>query len=505
MLPMRIRRFRSGGLRSALFLAGLLTAAPVLAAPEPVTVHSDLAAEAARYWRDATTVDVAAAYALLRDNHPGMVPELGDEVFRSAVEAAHATAESRAASAGTHDAYVATLAGFSDGLGDRHIWSRPELVVARPEWAGLLVSKRGAHWMVVDEADAAPQSLLGAELLSCDERAPDDWARRTLGQFRVDWSVGAQQRQAAPWLLVDEHNPFASRPTACVFEKAGQRLPVTLKWREIRRESLAPRISKAVGFGAAGFGVRPVGGGYWIALQSLSDAAVPVVAQVQAQAETMRKAAFVVLDMRGNGGGSSMYGDQIARALMGADYVDRMVGASNTDGDCVSDWRASEGNIRQLQSFVNDLGPVRGPEFTAWATQKLQKATAAHARGEAFATPLRCAAAAPLAKAPVASQLRGRFILLTDGACFSSCLDVTDSLLQLGALHVGQTTDAGTHYMEVREERLPSGLSWFSTLEAVAMDMPAKLGPFTPSVPYDGDIGDTAALEQWVLKLVGQG
>jgi hypothetical protein len=91
-------------------------------------------------------------------------------------------------------------------------------------------------------------------------------------------------------------------------------------------------------------------------------------------------------------------------------------------------------------------------------------------------------------------------VLLTDNTCFSSCLIVTDMFRRLGALHVGQATDAATHYFEVREERLPSGLSYFSTLQAFSPATPAQLGPFTPEVGYDGDIADTAALEAWVRR-----
>jgi Peptidase family S41 len=486
--------FLRRGLCEALLLIGLLCGTPAFAAPAPST----LATEAARYWRDATTADVAAAYALLRDNHPGMVVEVGDEAFRKAVEAAHVTAASRASTVSSFEGYAATLAGFSTALGDEHISSRPVLEVVRPEWAGLLLSKRGEHWVVAD-VDSGSERLLGAELLSCDGRSPEDWARQGLGRFRVDWSVGAQQLQAAPWLLVDEHNPFTQRPAACDFDKGGKRTSLTLAWRKIPRASLVPRINNVVASGAAGFGVRAVGDGYWIALQSLGDPAAAVVAQVEAQAEAMRKARFVVLDMRGNGGGSSVYGDQIARAVMGVDFVDSMLGPSN--GDCGEAWRVSDGNIAQLQHFV-EVGPTRGPEFTTWATQLLQKAKAARAKGEAFTSPLRCAAPTPSAKVEkVASQFRGRFIVLTDNACFSSCLDVTDTLLRLGALQVGQTTNACTHYTEVREALLPSGLSWFSTLQGVAADLPARYGPFTPSVPYDGDIRDTPVLEQWILKL----
>jgi hypothetical protein len=63
--------------------------------------------------------------------------------------------------------------------------------------------------------------------------------------------------------------------------------------------------------------------------------------------------------------------------------------------------------------------------------------------------------------------MKGRLILLTDNLCFSSCLVVTDDFRTLGAFHIGQTTDAATHFNEVREQYLPSGYSLFSTLQFV--------------------------------------
>jgi hypothetical protein len=95
----------------------------------------------------------------------------------------------------------------------------------------------------------------------------------------------------------------------------------------------------------------------------------------------------------------------------------------------------------------------------------------------------------------------GRLILLTDNVCFSSCLMVTEEFRKLGALHVGETTDANTNYMEVREDKLPSGMSMFSTLQAVAPNRPTQMGPFTPARLFQGDIADTAALEKWIAQL----
>jgi hypothetical protein len=147
-----------------------------------------------------------------------------------------------------------------------------------------------------------------------------------------------------------------------------------------------------------------------------------------------------------------------------------------------------------------------GPEATEQFRREYDVVAAAKAEGRAFSGPAQCrqAAAPPPAAANASappSLMKGRLILLTDNSCFSSCLLVTDQFRRLGALHVGETTDANTHYMEVREERLPSGLSMFSTLQAVDPAAPMQIGPFEPSVRFEGSIADTVALERWIAAL----
>jgi hypothetical protein len=499
LTPESAQRRTSAGARKLFAfaaVAGFIVHSQTLLAAEQPTLDT------AGFWRAAAAEDVAAAYALLDENHPAALAEVGDTAFLRALQEGHAAAVARASTVTSYEGYAATLAAFADTLKDKHIWSRPVYVLARPEWAGILMSKRGDHWIVFDE-DKTPgaDSTKGAELTDCDGRSPEDWARQTLGTYRVDWSVGAQQIQTAPWLLVDEHNPFVPRPVACTFLKDGQHVTLTLVWRSIKRELLLPRIAAAGGAGAAGFGVRAVADGYWIGLQNLLDPAAAVVAEVASKAELLRDARFVVLDLRGNGGGSSIFGEQIARSLMGAGYVDSIIGPS--DDDCDGVWRTSDGNLRQLQFYVDKMGASRGPEFTTIVTKLLNDAKAARAAGHALSGSIKCRkiSTAAAGHKRTVSALKGRLILITDNLCFSSCLVVTKDFRELGALHVGQTTDSNTRYTENREELMPSGLSKFSTQQAMAPSEPMQYGPFAPSVPYDGDIADTAALERWVTAL----
>ena len=455
------------------------------------------------HWAAVTKADVDAAWRLLEDNHPGASPAVDDPAFKARLAAAHAKALARARSATSYRGYSATLAEFAGSMGDKHIWSRPTYVVNVPRWAGVIVSRRPGSWVVTD-ADGDNARLLGATLVACDGRPADRLAQDNLENFHAVWSIEAQQAQAAPWLFVDEGNPFVRRPGDCTFSKDGKETRVTLEWTRIKRQDLLPRITKAQGGGQAGFGVRRVGAGYWISLQSLLGQASAVVEEVKAQGEALRRADFVVLDLRGNGGGSSGFGDQIARSLLGDARVDAASGEGPAGCDTEDgSWRVSDGNIGQLKMLLDTLGDRNGPEFRRIISALLQKAAAARAAGRQFTGPVACPAGRPpqAHRTLPAGLMKGPLIFVTDNACFSSCLVVTRELRALGAFQVGATTDANTHYLEVREEYLPSGYSMFSTLQALDPSAPVQLGPFTPALPYPGDIADTAALERWVADV----
>jgi hypothetical protein len=451
-------------------------------------------------WGEITRADVEAAYKLLRDNHPGGAEDLHDLAFQERLNNAHHAALDRASTVASYQGYAAVLAGFAAGMGDKHIWSRPTLATNLPRWTGIVPSKRGNDWIVTD-TDESRASLRGATLMSCDGVNIDDLGRKNLGGFRVDWNVGAQQAQSAPWLLIDEGNPFIDRPAACLFEQGGERHTLKLDWMRIKREKLLPRLHAAIGGGAAGFGVRRVGRGYWIALQSLQDdQAASVVKQVEDQKAALRAAPFVVLDMRGNGGGSSLFGRQLATSLYGREYVEAILD-SDTNPGCEAVWRVSEGNIKNLEFLLHSQAVHMAPAAKAIGEVQLQKMLTARDHHKEFSGDINCPQALLQAAPadPPASLLNARMLLLTDSLCFSSCLLVTEDFINLGAFHIGQTTDSATHFLEVREEYLPSGYSLFSTLQVVAPGNPYQIGPFEPDLLYNGDIADTRALEAWVI------
>lgn len=470
---------------------------PLTASAQVMPVFGEARPETAAFWRASARLDVEAAYSLLKTDHPGADPAMGDRGFRDTLERAHAQAAQRADQVKDFGGYAATLTGFANAFGDKHVRARPLLQLSGPEWAGVILARQGERWMVVDEA--AGTGLIGSELISCDGRTPEDLGREILGGFRADWQVDSQKVQTAPWLLVSEGNPFVAKPKACDFATPKERKTVTLEWRPIRREALAVRLVKANAFGQAGFGLRKAGDGWWISVQSFDANAAKVVDEVKAHAAELQAAPFVILDVRGNGGGSSIYGDQIAAQVLGEPYVKAVIGPGG-EGDCDQVIRVSERNIAQIENYKRVLGPSRGPEFVAIFDKMLTEMKAAKAKGQPFSGPTVCRETARR-PAPPPKAFKGRLYILTDGVCFSSCLTVVSNWRDLGAVQIGRTTDANTHYSEVRDDLMPSGLSTFSTMMAVSPSTPLRLGPFEPAKRFEGDIADTKAVEAWAVGI----
>lgn len=477
-------------LRTALAALAALICATTAGAEAPPT----------RDWPALTLADVDAAHALLVENHPGAAPQMRDEAFRETLEAAWRLARERSSKVADYSGHAAVLRGFAGALGDRHLGWTPTEILPPVRYPGFWIVRRGADWAVIGQDDpAAPPR--GARLVSCDGRSPDQLALERLAKYRADPSIAAQMTRAAPWLLLDDGNPFAPAPRVCRFESGGVERDHGLVWRSLDRRELSARAGALYPRATAGFGVRTLPTGtVWIAMEQLNAEASKVVGDVRARWPELGSAPVVVVDLRGNGGGDSSIGDDLARLLYGADAV---AATRRGKAGCTAVWRASAGNLKTLESYQVRFAD-RGPEQITALRAETEAVRAAIAAGQPFNKAIDAACLVDKAAATVQPSARpayaGKVVLITDGSCFSSCLLMVDRFRALGAVQAGQPTDAATWYMEVRSEPLPSGLGQFSVLGKAGLGAPRRLGPFAPGISFDGDMADTAALEAWIAK-----
>ena len=457
-----------------------------------------------RAWNQLAQQDVETALQLIEGNHPGAASELGDRNFQGLLATARANAAKRLPSVKDYGGHAALLNGLANDFRDGHIWSKPLLSQGRRIWAGIVMARRAGQWVVgAQERVGGEPDLRGARLLACDGVDAEAFARVRTGTFYAHPDVEATVASRAFTLLLDDQNPFVGRPVSCRFHSLdGQTVEQRLNWRPVSLRVLESFVGDAFQPARADMGVAPFAGGQWIGLPTLNNDAAKVVDIVRNRRDELRAAPIVVIDLRGNSGGNSQYAAEIARVLVGDDRAaaaDRPTSACNG-----AFWRVSKDNAAALREFASELPADRAPEWVAQA-DALERGVA---EGQAFSPDLPACArndtpAARPSKLPP-SAMTGRLVLVTDRACFSSCLIAADLFRKLGALHVGEATDMSTRYMEVREIILPSGLRTFSTLQKVALGL-GDFGPYAPHILYPESLTDTDKLKAWVASLRAAG
>jgi hypothetical protein len=401
------------------------------------------------------------------------------------------------------------LRAFAVAFGDPHISLGTRLSPGTLRWPGFVVARLGDA-TVVASRDTTDTSLPapGAGLVSCDGVTADQYGRTRLGVFRGTWDVASQRVRTTPFLLIDDGNPFLAPAKECGVRENGAERRVELRWRNVSASALQERLREASPVGNAGFSVRRVGDGWWIGIQSLGGQVQSVLDTVAAHVAEIRAAPWVVVDVRGNGGGNSEWANRLAIQLVGQERTTasmRVAERQFASGLCGTSWRASADVEQTIEGYIRDMGPRLGEASINQWRRELDSVRVARTQGRELAPAPRTCVQTAQNTGDVslpAPLMKGKLILLTDHACFSSCLMLAGLFRAVGALRVGEGPDFSTRYMEVRGFPLPSGLATFATLQKAGFGMPMRLGPFEPEIPYPGRIDDTRAIESWVSLVV---
>lgn len=494
-------------LRDVRWMAG--SAALVLAAP----VLADPPAE--RDWGAALAADAKALHDDIAANHPGPVNPL-DPGFAATNDRQLAIALERAKSARSYADYYFPLRIYVSAFNDGHLGfgargDTPNEV----SWPGFATQYDGRGRIVVATAEPGQPVPSGAELVGCDGMTAERYAEATLGTMWGRWQLEAQRQRWGALLFIDESSKLVPVARQCSFKVGGRIRNVALHWRSLPPARVGELIGKMRRASDRPFGLRETAGRVqWISVpsfngdsESAAAKALPsLIARLRTERERLLASPAIVLDLRGNGGGSSDWSRQMADALWGPAALAALKG-----DEVHVDWRASPANLITIASAYEERRGTEGfsPEADTWFRSVIGGLGMAVARRQALWRHVDVdAAAAPpapaVAAAPTPAPLPHPVYVLTDASCASACLDAVDLWTSLGAIQIGRPTSADTLYMEIRDRTLPSGLTSISVPMKVYRGR--KRGSNEPAIPrfrFPGDIDDTQALERWVPSLAG--
>jgi hypothetical protein len=465
------------------------------------------AADVPRDWAATLRADARAYHDRIAEDHPGPANRL-DPGFAARNDAGLALALRRASTARDYPGYLWAMRGYAASFDDGHVGVDVTSPVAVPiRWPGFLTGFNGEGRQVVMTRAADIALPLGARLEGCDGIPAGRLAARNVGAFRGRWQLASQRATQGGRLFLDAGNPYIARPVTCRFTVDGRRQDVRLDWRDLPDADFDARFAATAPRARPDFAGRTLADGTrWYSLPGFdgdpgsvdAKALSGIIARMKADRAGIAGAPRIVLDLRGNGGGSSDWSQQIAAILWGRAAIGAL-----PSGSTGVDWRASAGNIATMEGYRTAWrhAPEVSAEAKTWADRIAAGMTAARARGDA----LWREADKDHATTPPddgSAPAKGRIFVLTDWGCGSACLDAVDLWTALGGLHVGQETSADSLYMDVRQVPLPSGFA--RAVIPMKVYRGRRRGSNVPARPvrqYRGDMRDTAALERWIAGL----
>lgn len=462
-------------------------------------------------WRKAAATDLDAMHDVLRDNAPQMFVERDSADFRRWLEEGYAQAKSLLPKVHDYNSYIYLLWGYSGGFRDGHLG-----VSGSPEHHGspgfFMTWDDGAYVVrTVLAGNTHKVPPVGAKLIDCDGRSPEEIARATLDRYDGNLDLYADRVIAANLMLMDLANPYVELPKSCRFQDASGIVEYPMIYRLSHK-------SDYIEWGKGGYPKARFGLAHSDAAPKVWRIGIPsmdskldwpaLYADIDAHIAEIRSADRLIIDLRGNGGGNSGFADELANHLWGEDvakYYETTWGPLVYPATPVS-----------RQALANDVLPSRRKQYedgklpkeeVTDAEELLAKLNQAAAEGRKFVI-LNDHAPPPRGPRP-ADPMKAQVFLVTDHACFSACLDLMDHFTAIPNVYqVGTETGADTIFMDLDVYKLPSAVqeglrygkkAWIKRKRGSNVSYKPA-----PDLTYHGDPADEAAFEEWLASLPAQ-
>ena len=455
-------------------------------------------------WPATTMNDLLAARTAILANPPGPVDPL-QPGFVAAMDRREQQLLPLARSAHGEADWQRVLEDFANGFADVHVAIR-FTPPASAAWPGFLsrTDHPGAPTRIVLAADPSAGPHPGDTLLDCDGQSAESLLAERVLRPLLNAALSQRLPVVSPALFAADADDPADQPASCRFrDLAGTVSTVPLRWRPINRSALDVRLAEASGIPIPPLGLRRLGDVWFVSIPSFdwenADGArmQAFLANLRRAAPTLHAARRVVIDLRGNHGGNSAWGEAVAAALWSRPAVD----AAEATLDWTTDWRPSPGNERSLRRSAASerQGGLlsQAAELDAFADRMAQARAASRALLAERDQPH--PARTPSAASPFATPV----LVLTEPRNISACLDFLDLLARLpGTERIGLPTGADTLDMDIAEAPLPSGRA--SLLYPMKVFRHRARGAnvaYQPAVAWPGGPMTEDALARWIDTL----
>jgi hypothetical protein len=415
------------------------------------------------------------------------------------------------------------MAGYQDSHLKGYLDKRPfsKLDAKEDLWTGWLLKATNTGYEVIyrKQGDTYPPER--AKLISCDGQAIDELLHKQYSPyFDIRWQILKARDHAAKAFTQDGSiSSVLNRPDfqTCDFLVADITKTYPLAWIPIDKEEADVIAIKSNTQYALPSVSEPTPDKLWI---RASDFALHTSEAAQSQQKLLNDLALIkevnliVLDTRGNAGGSSTHGFNIFNSIISKDekaatYLANQYHYKNQGATAL--FRASWQLYWSYDYALKKLIANQGKEFSdVQYLEKFQvRLKQALDTGEQTLYQSEASDESNVIPPPNDEWKSNiKLVLITDKTCVSACLDFVDMVkLVPNLLHLGEPTNADTAYTQIADMQskyLEETYNFIVPVKKWNKRLRDDNKPYIPDVAYEGDMNDDAALQQWVFAQAEQ-
>ncbi|MBV1776357.1 S41 family peptidase [Burkholderiaceae bacterium DAT-1] len=463
-----------------------------------------------RDWKQQLKHDGKELYDAIVRIHPGIYDERNPD-FRPHMDAAFAHLNERAEGATSFWHYNWAMNEFVASFDDGHLSytyddKLPKATTRR--WPGFLTEERLGKQVVLNRLDDPALPEIGDVLQSCDEVDADRLLADQVGRFVGRWSLRSQHYRYSYRLFYYATNPYFTPMQSCVFQGKSGLKTIPLNWREIAEEDATTRLAALSPTYKAQFDYALTDKTLTLSLKNFDptpgkETAKTIdayIGKIEADQQRIQSLDYIVLDLRGNGGGSSHYSRMIARAIWGEAALNAV-----PRKPFYVEWRPSDEKINIMDKYMWLAGLMGHDKETVeyWKAilKGLKEARAAGLPLWRETVTTTSDSSGPSSYA-TPNPFKGSVYILTDHTCASACLDAVDLWKNLGGIQVGRETSGDTVYMDLAEVKMSDFAAKAYLPSKVFRDRPrGNNESHSPKYVFEGDLTNTPAVMEWIKGL----
>jgi hypothetical protein len=463
-------------------------------------------------WQKLSQLDLTASYNLLKNNSAGGADQ-ENPAYQIWLKQGYQQALSMAKKVNNASSYNLVMNFYTNGFHDEHVQYVPYLkrFDFMQTWPGFTIYWQHQHFYVRNFSHTAPKQSppTGAELLSCDKQSVKHLLLTRVFPYFGNPALNASWHIVTPRLFFYSQNPWYSRLKQCTFLIGKYRKTYTLHWRDINETHaynirMQTNYSYQGKFSATTFAKNSI----WVSIPSFlpeAPSAITAFKKIIKQAPNWRNKKLLVIDMRGNLGGNSLWGTELLTSLYGNAYYQQQTAKLMQPS---YQWRVSSDNLGELKGFYSRyIAKNFGKKSQAY--QELQQTIngmqqALHNHQAYYPANVE-QPSATTTDTVISNPVKATIVFLTDGRCASSCLTFADQLFTFpNVIQAGQPTHASTNYTESVVTKLPGGARLYYPMKVQRFRQRKSNQAYIPEkiYYYIGNVNDTAQVASWLMKIL---